>query len=302
MSATKIERRRVDGVLLLDKPLGLSSNAALQRAKRLFRAEKAGHTGTLDPLATGLLPICFGEATKFSHYLLGADKVYLAQLRLGETTATGDAEGPVLDRRPVNCLEADLRGALARFTGEIEQLPPRHSALKHQGRAHYEYARLGIEVPRKPRRVTIHELGLRAWEPPEACLEVKCSKGTYIRSLAEDLGQALGCGAHLAGLRRLATGGFGLARGSTLDALEAMSEAERDGLLLPPEALVMTLPLVTFDASESRRLQQGKTLRRDAPGVWRAHGPAGEFLGLVEGDANGDLKALRLMRTDALSG
>lgn len=302
MSAVKIERRRVDGVLLLDKPLGLSSNAALQRARRLLRAEKAGHTGTLDPLATGLLPLCFGEATKFSHYLLDADKVYLAKLRLGETTATGDAEGPVLERRPVNCSEADLRAVLPRFTGEIEQLPPRHSALKHQGRAHYEYARLGIEVPRKPRRVTIHELLLDAWAPPEVSLEVKCSKGTYIRSLAEDLGQALGCGAHLAGLRRLATGGFDLARGCTLDALEGMSEAERDGLLLPPEALVMTLPLLTLDASDSRSLQQGKSLRRDAPGVWRLHGPAGEFLGLIEGDANGDLKALRLMRTDALSG
>ncbi len=298
MSAAKIERRRVDGVLLLDKPLGLSSNAALQRAKRLFRAEKAGHTGTLDPLATGLLPICFGEATKFSHYLLEADKVYLARLRLGQTTTTGDAEGEVLSDRAVAVDETRFRAVAARFLGEIEQVPPMHSALKHQGRALYEYAREGIELPRPPRRVQIHHLSLKAWALPEVEIEVTCGKGTYIRSLAEDLGAALGCGAHLAGLRRLATGGFVLAPAITLEGLEKLSEKERDGLLRPSESLVDALPLLALDEAETLSLRQGKTLHREAPGVWRVHAAAGEFVGLAEGHAGAGLKALRLMRID----
>lgn len=291
----KIARRRVDGVLLLDKPLGLSSNAALQRAKRLFRALKAGHTGTLDPLATGLLPLCFGEATKFSHYLLEADKTYLARLRLGQTTTTGDAEGELLRERRVAVVEAELREVLARFLGEIEQIPPRYSALKHQGRAHYEYARQGIEVPRPPRRVRIHRLALKSCALPEAEIEVACSKGTYIRSLAEDLGEALGCGAHLIGLRRLGTAGFSIAQANTLDRLEALAEPERDALLLPPEALVAHLPALKLEAKDATRLRQGQLLVGHPPGLWRAQTHDGSFLGLVRADELGVLRPQRLM-------
>ncbi len=293
--AAKIARRRVDGVLLLDKPLGITSNAALQRAKRLFRALKAGHTGTLDPLATGLLPICFGEATKFSHYLLEADKTYLARLRLGQTTSTADAEGEVLLRRPVAVSERALREVLCRFVGDIEQIPPRFSALKHQGRAFYEYARLGLEVPRRSRRVRITRLELKAWSPPEAELEVACSKGTYIRSLAEDIGEALGCGAYLSALRRLATAGFSIDEAHILDHLETLSDGERDALLLPPETLVAHLPLLTLGETEALRLRQGQALPGHPPGVWRAHSVVGSFLGLVRVDDEGLLRPTRLL-------
>src|SRR5437588_10818427 len=197
-------RRRVDGVLLLDKPVGLSSNAALQQAKRRFRAEKAGHTGTLDPLASGLLPVCFGEATKFAHMLLDADKTYVALVRLGTTTTTGDAEGEVLQTRNVTVSRQDVEAVLPRFIGRIMQIPPRYAALKYQGRNYYEYAREGIEIPRAPREVVVHELSLDTWTAPDARVRVRCGKGTYVRALAEDVGQALGCGAHLASLRRVA--------------------------------------------------------------------------------------------------
>jgi tRNA pseudouridine55 synthase len=294
VSTLKRERRRVDGVLLLDKPLGLSSNAALQRAKRLYRALKAGHTGTLDPLATGLLPLCFGEATKFAQYLIEADKTYLARLRLGQTTTTGDAEGVVTSERAVAVDEMQVRAAMAQFLGEIVQIPPRFSALKHQGRAHYEYARLGLEVPRPPRRVHIHHLSLLSWALPEVTIEVACSKGTYIRTLAEDLGEALGCGAHLAALRRVASAGFAIEQAHTLEQLEALDEGERDRLLLPAEALVAHLPALLLGADAARRLQQGQLLQGYATGRWRAQGAAGEFLGLVQVDEQGELKATRL--------
>jgi len=198
---TRRIRRRVDGVLLLDKPSGLSSNAALQRARRAFDAEKAGHTGTLDPLASGLLPLCFGEATKFAQFLLDATKRYTATVRFGVTTATGDAEGEVLEMRPVTLARSDVEAVLPDFTGRLSQVPPAYSALKFEGRSHYEYARAGIDVPRPPRDIEILEISLRAWTAPDAVLDVTCSKGTYIRVLAEDIGRALGCGAHLAGLR-----------------------------------------------------------------------------------------------------
>jgi len=189
-------------VLLLDKPLGLSSNDALQKAKRLFRAEKAGHTGTLDPLATGLLPLCFGAATKFSQVSLDADKAYRATLKLGQTTSTGDAEGEITKERPVEVHRAALEDACAQLVGEIEQIPPMHSALKRDGRALYEYARDGIEVERAPRRVRIHDIAIVDWHSDVLVIDVRCSKGTYIRTLAEDIGSALGCGAYLAALRR----------------------------------------------------------------------------------------------------
>ncbi|MBN8495105.1 MAG: tRNA pseudouridine(55) synthase TruB, partial [Burkholderiales bacterium] len=218
----RIPRRPVHGVLLLDKPLGLSSNDALQQAKRLYRAEKAGHTGTLDPLATGLLPLCFGAATKFAQVSLDADKRYVATLRLGVTTRGGDAEGEVLERRPVQVDRAAIDAACARFTGRIEQVPPMQSALKHEGRALYDYARAGVEVERAPRSVTVQRIDVLDWQGDVLVLDVQCSKGTYVRTLAEDIGQALGCGATLAALRRTASGPLDLRDAATLEALAAL--------------------------------------------------------------------------------
>lgn len=216
--------QRVDGVLLLDKPIGLTSNDALQKARRLFSAAKGGHTGTLDPLATGLLPLCFGEATKFSADLLDADKTYEAIIKLGVTTDSGDAEGQVISTATVNVSEADIVSVLPQFTGDIQQIPPMHSALKRNGRPLYELARQGIEVERAPRAVTIHAIDLLAFSGDTLTLRVACSKGTYIRVLAADIGAALGCGAHLIGLRRTVVGDLDLANAVTLAELEALDE------------------------------------------------------------------------------
>lgn len=256
----RIERRAVDGVLLLDKPVGLTSNAALQRAKRLYRAEKAGHTGTLDPLASGLLPLCFGEATKFAQRLLDAPKRYTATLRFGATTTTGDAEGEVRATAPVTFARADLEAVLVRFIGRIAQVPPAHAALKFRGRAYYEYARAGEDIPRVARDVDVHALRLVAWSAPEAVVDVECSKGTYVRVLAEDIGRTLGCGAHLAALRRTATGGFDLADALALDRLEIMSDAERLAALRPAATLVAGLPALAIDEVDGRRFRQGQPL------------------------------------------
>jgi tRNA pseudouridine55 synthase len=279
----KIERRPLHGVLLLDKPGGLSSNDALQKARRLLRAEKAGHTGTLDPLATGLLPLCFGAATKFSQVSLDADKRYLATLRFGAATTTGDAEGDLLRERPVAFDRAALEAACARWTGPIRQVPPMHSALKHQGRALYEYAREGVEVERAPRDVTIHTLDIVRWHPDDpgtATIDVRCSKGTYIRTLAEDLGETLGCGAHLAGLRRTGSGPLTLEGAVTLEALEAMPEAERERRLLRPDTLLADWPAVRLDAEEAARFLTG--LRRRVPepdrAAVRVYGPGAHAL------------------------
>ena len=228
-------RRALHGVLLLDKPLGLSSNDALQKAKWLLRAEKAGHTGTLDPLATGLLPLCFGAATKFSQVSLDADKRYLATLRLGLRTSTGDREGEVIAQRPVHVDRAAVNAACAQFVGPISQVPPMHSAIKKDGRALYEYARAGIEVERAPRAIRIHAITVVAWHDDEVVIDVTCSKGTYIRTLAEDIGQALGCGAHLSALQRTGSGSLQLADATTLDALADMTEAQREARLMPPD-------------------------------------------------------------------
>ena len=274
---TRRIRRRVDGVLLLDKPSGLSSNAALQRARRAFDAEKAGHTGTLDPLASGLLPLCFGEATKFAQFLLDATKRYTATVRFGVTTTTGDAEGEVLEMRPVALARSDVEAVLPDFTGRLSQVPPAFSALKFEGRSHYEYARAGIDVPRPPRDIEILELSLLAWNAPDAVLDVTCSKGTYIRVLAEDIGRALGCGAHLAGLRRTATGGFGIADAVPLERLEAMSAAERDATLLPAAALLRDLPSLRLSAPDAARFRQGGAVL--APGS--AEGAYAVFEGCV---------------------
>ncbi|MFO1399213.1 MAG: tRNA pseudouridine(55) synthase TruB [Burkholderiales bacterium] len=256
----RLPRRPVDGVLLLDKPVGISSNTALQHARRLYRAEKAGHTGTLDPLASGLLPVCFGEATKFSQYLLDARKRYTATIRFGITTTTGDSEGEVRDTRPVSVTAEALAATLQRFTGAIEQTPPAYSALKFEGRPHYEYARARQEVPRAPRSVEIHALRLLSWATPDAVVDVECSKGTYVRVLAEDIGEALGCGAHLAALRRTGTGGFTLDGAAGFDALEQETEAKRDARLLPPSVLVANLPRAEVAATLAGRFRQGQAV------------------------------------------
>lgn len=262
---TRVQRRPVHGVLLLDKPLGLSSNQALQKAKWLLRAEKAGHTGTLDPLASGVLPLCFGAATKFSQLHLDADKTYEAVARLGIKTSTGDAEGEVIAQRPVTVTAEDLARVEAQFTGPIRQVPPMHSALKKDGKALYEYAREGIEVERTARDVVIHELALTAL--PDDCIAIRASvsKGTYIRTLGEDIGEALGCGAHLTALRRIATGGFEVAQCVTLEALEAMGEEERLAQLLPTEALVAGHTSVMLGAEDAARFLSGLRRRGDWP-------------------------------------
>jgi tRNA pseudouridine55 synthase len=298
MTKTRPPRRAVHGVLLLDKPLGLSSNDALQKVRRLYRAEKAGHTGTLDPLATGLLPLCFGAATKFSQVSLDADKRYVATLKLGVTTNTGDAEGEVLQRRPVTVSAADMQAACARFVGEIEQTPPMHSALKHAGRALYEYAREGITIERARRRVTLHEIRLLGGEGDEWAIDVRCSKGTYIRTLAEDLGEVLGCGAHLCALRRTGSGPLTLEGAQTLDELADMSEDERDAALLDADTLLADWPAVHLNGDDAGRFLAGVRRRlplADAPQV-RVYGPHPRvFLG------SGHIRAGELISTRLLS-
>ncbi|MBB3191804.1 tRNA pseudouridine(55) synthase TruB [Halomonas cerina] len=265
-------RRRglpVNGVLLLDKPRGLSSNHVLQRARRLFQAQKAGHTGTLDPMATGLLPVCFGEATKFSAQLLAADKVYRTRVELGTVTDTGDAEGEVVARHAVPRLsEADIEDVLTRFRGEIDQVPPMHSALKHQGRKLYELAREGRTVERAARRVKVYDARLLSFEGEAFELEVHVSKGTYIRTLAEDIGRALGGGAHISALRRLKTGPFEAAGMVTPEALEALpDQAAREAVLLPVDVLVAHLPRLVVDDAAAHRLTHGQPAGVDAPGL-----------------------------------
>jgi tRNA pseudouridine55 synthase len=268
---TRVQRRPVHGVLLLDKPLGLSSNDALQKAKWLLRAEKAGHTGTLDPLASGVLPLCFGAATKFSQLQLDAPKTYEAVALLGTTTTTGDAEGEVLERRVVDAAQLTperLAAVQAQFTGPIRQVPPMHSALKKDGKALYEYARAGIEVERPARDVVIHALNLTLVQDsssqPAIKMVVTCSKGTYIRTLGEDVGAALGCGAHLTFLRRTDTGGLGVERCITLAQLEALDEPARLASLQPVEALLAAHVPVTLDSDNAGRFLSGMRRR----GTW----------------------------------
>lgn len=288
----------VDGVLLLDKPSGISSNAALQRARRALQADKAGHTGTLDPLAGGLLPLAFGEATKFSADLLEADKTYEARLVLGVTTRTGDAEGEVIERRPVGASREDFEGALRRMTGRIEQVPPMYSALKRDGQALYALARRGIEVERAARPVQVHRLWVIEWKESGPTIGVDCGKGLYVRTLAEDIGRALGCGAHLGALRRTRVGPFGLDAAIGLEALEAASLAQRRARLLAVDALLQSLPRVDLDAEASRQLEHGRAVAcaaGDAPRA-RVYGPAGRLLGVASVDG-GLLTARRLVNT-----
>ncbi|WP_116141540.1 tRNA pseudouridine(55) synthase TruB [Trinickia diaoshuihuensis] len=257
----RVPRRALDGVLLLDKGVGLSSNDALVRAKRLLLAQKAGHTGTLDPLASGLLPLCFGEATKFSQDLLEADKTYEATMRLGIRTSTGDAEGEVLETLPVDVDLPRIEAALARFRGPISQVPPMYSALKRDGKPLYEYARAGQVVERAAREVTIHRLELLDVAVPDVTFRVTCSKGTYVRTLAEDIGTALGCGAHLVVLRRTGIGALTLEHAVTLEALEVMQATDRDACLRPVDALLSTFPLLRLGLVEAKRFLQGQRLR-----------------------------------------
>lgn len=293
----------LDGIVLLDKPLGLSSNAALQRVKRIFNARKAGHTGSLDPLATGVLPICFGEATKVSSFLLDSDKRYITVAKLGETRTTGDMEGEVIDTRPIPALnQANIEAVLEQFRGDIEQIPPMHSALKHEGTPLYKLARKGISVERKVRHVRIHELTLLAFTSDTLALEVRCSKGTYIRTLVEDIGETLGCGAHLASLRRTEVSPFEQQPIYTLDSLEALAKSSGlSNTLLSIDAAIPHWPMLNLSSTETQRLCNGLKVDRDdvpdAPGI-RLYNPEGKFLGIGQRHDSGQLAAKRLMRTD----
>jgi tRNA pseudouridine55 synthase len=296
-------RHAVDGVLLLDKPAGLTSQTAVSRAKNLYLAAKAGHTGTLDPTATGLLPVAFGEATKFSHALLDADKTYLATVRLGVTTTTGDLEGEVVGRAPVEVDRARLEAVLQRFRGVIAQVPPMYSALKHCGKPLYEYARAGREIARAPRMVTISALELRGRDGADVQIGVTCSKGTYLRVLAEDIGKALGCGATLASLRRTRVGAYAVEQAVAMDTLSQMSDAERAAQLLPVDALLTQLRSCALDADRTLQFLRGQTVLSPeplAPGPIRLYGPGADFLGLAEARDDGRLQPRRLLSKESL--
>ncbi|MGY6630139.1 MAG: tRNA pseudouridine(55) synthase TruB [Wenzhouxiangella sp.] len=290
------------GILLLDKPLGITSNAALGRAKRLLGIKKAGHTGTLDPMASGLLALCFGEATKVSAFLLDGDKSYLAEVTLGVTTDSEDAEGRVLEEKPVPRLdEAALETVLERFRGPIEQVPPMFSALKHQGKRLYELARKGEQVERPPRAVTIHDLELLGFDGQRLRLAVSCSKGTYIRSLARDIGQALGCGAHLSALRRTGSAPFSIEQAVDLDALDGLSREQARALLRPADIALPGWPQVSLDEAEATELRHGRPLSGLEPippaGLVRVYA-AGRFMAIGESDGQGGLKSRRLFHAD----
>lgn len=294
-------RENVDGVLLLDKPLNVSSNAALQRAKRALGAAKAGHTGTLDPLATGLLPLAFGESTKFSQSLLEADKTYRATVKLGTTTTTGDAEGEVIATIPVNVSASQIDDVVGGFLGEIEQLPPMYSALKHAGKPLYAYARDGVDIERKRRAVTIHEIAAAAYYDDLFELVVRCSKGTYIRTLAEDIGRRLGCGAHLSALRRTEVGAYRVEDAEALEAIEARGRAARD-CLLPVDSMIGSMARLALDDDQTSALQHGRAqdVLNIAEGKYRLY--AGDrFLGLGRVDSTGILAACRLVSTQCIS-
>lgn len=306
MARRKQKGRAVNGVLLLDKPAGISSNRALQQVKHLYRAAKAGHTGSLDPLATGMLPLCFGEATKISAFLLDADKRYRMSCLLGVTTDTGDADGTVLQSRECNATLAEVEKLLPEFTGAVEQIPPMYSALKHQGQRLYKLAREGIEVERQPRTVQIYELKLHSFEHDVLDIEVACSKGTYVRTLAEDIGERLGCGAHVVELRRLSVGPY---RGDmvTMTQLQALANdptlglAALDALLLPIESGVADWPDVRLEADAAFYMRQGQSiLVPHAPthGWVRIYGQE-RFLGVGEIQDDGRVAPRRLIQTAA---
>lgn len=304
----KRKRVPVHGVLLLDKPAGISSTQALAKAKWLLNAEKAGHTGTLDPFATGLLPLCFGEATKFASDLLDADKIYEATIRLGITTTTGDPEGEVLETREVDVQRVQIESVLDKFRGPIDQIPPMYSALKRDGKPLYAYAREGKTLERDARAVTIHELELDAFASPDIQIRVRCSKGTYVRVLGEDIGYALGTGAHLIALRRIGVGNLLIADAMTIDALAALSETERKSSLLPADSLLSELIPVVLPPELASRFMQGQRLALGKEGL---DFPLGGFervkvldatrmlLGVARLSAEGMLQPERLVSVDA---
>ena len=302
-----MRRLKLDGVLLLDKPVGPSSSAVLQAVKRLLQAEKAGHAGTLDPLASGLLPLLFGEATKFARFGLDSVKEYVAGIRLGTSTDTGDAEGAVLERHAVDVDDARLAHALERFRGEIGQVPPMYSALKRGGQPLYTLARAGQTVERGSRRITVHELELIERAQDLVRVRVRCSKGTYIRQLAADLGSELGTGAHLEALRRTAVGAYRLDRAVALDDLQALGEEARRAWLLPPDSLLEALPRIDLDAAQTERFLHGQAVAREAPGgaclaleapsgTCRVYREGGPLLGVGEAGPGNELRPVRLIR------
>jgi tRNA pseudouridine55 synthase len=289
----------VNGILLLDKPASITSNGALQAAKLIFRACKAGHTGSLDPIATGLLPVCFGEATKVSQFLLDADKRYRTTFRLGVSTTTFDSEGEVVESRPVNLTRRTVERALQRFEGEIEQLPPMYSAIKRGGKSLYKLARRGIEVDRASRHVVIHEIRCRDLDAELLELEIHCSKGTYIRALAHDLGQVLGCGAHVAGLRRLTVGELAVEDAITLDALRALDSGEaREARLLPIDVALGSLPDVHLTPLAAHYLCRGQAVsvrHSHSPGWVRLYAGRTRFLGMGQVLDDGRVAPRRLL-------
>lgn len=302
MTRRRRRGREVHGIVLLDKPRGITSNSALQQVKRLFQANKAGHTGSLDPMATGMLPICLGEATKVSGFLLDADKRYRATCRLGVTTTTGDADGEVVASRAVPALtEAQLRQVCERFTGEISQVPPMHSAIKQQGTPLYKLAHQGLEVAREPRQVTIHSLEILDYRGDQLQLDIHCSKGTYIRTLAEDIGAALGCGAHLVALERTGVGEFDAARMHTLEALTALAEqgqAALDRVLLPMDSALWDWAEVNLTQDMAFYLRRGQAVfvpRGPSAGWVRLYCDGGRFLGMGEVQDDGKIAPRRLV-------
>jgi tRNA pseudouridine55 synthase len=296
----KRQKRDISGVVLLDKPLGLSSNQAMQRVKHLYQAEKAGHTGSLDPLATGLLPICLGEATKFANFLLDADKSYLATVKLGITTTSADAEGEIIAQKPVNVTLQQVESVLHQFIGDIEQTPPIYSALKVDGKPLYAYARAGQEVEIKSRYVSIHQIHLEHFEADELVFTVTCSKGTYIRTLAQDIGAKLGCGANLKGLRRLTSGTFDLKDALPLEVLSELSLEELDAKLLPIDIKIQHLPKLTLNAEQTDIIQHGQAIKPNQEIIFnefiRLYDMSGEFIGLAQKQADGKLHPKRLLR------
>ncbi|SFN09943.1 tRNA pseudouridine55 synthase [Formivibrio citricus] len=292
-------KRKIDGVLLLDKPFGFSSNGALQKCRWLLSAEKGGHTGVLDPFATGLLPLCFGEATKFAQRMLDADKGYRATIKLGEVSTTLDGEGEITRSGEVTCDEIEVRRVLDTFLGKISQIPPMHSALKFEGKSLYEYARKGVEIERAARQIEIYALDLIDFADDILMVDVRCSKGTYIRVLADDIGKALGCGAYLTGLRRTQTAGFRLEDARTLVDFEAMDLAARDASLLPVDVLIQDLPRLDLSADEFERIRHGMTCRMAGEGEFRLYAPGesrdnARFIGLGE-VVDGLLRPKRLL-------
>ncbi|EER46971.1 tRNA pseudouridine synthase B [Actinobacillus minor NM305] len=303
MSRPRKKGRDIHGIFLLDKPQGMSSNDILQKVKRIFQANKAGHTGALDPLATGMLPICLGEATKFSQFLLDSDKRYQVTAKLGERTDTSDAEGQVVETKVVNVTESDIQQALAQFRGDILQVPTMFSALKHQGKPLYEYARAGITIEREARPITIFELKFIAYEAPFLTLEVHCSKGTYIRTLVDDLGEVLGCGAHVTVLRRLAVADYPIAAMMSYTDLQNMAENqpldELDKLLLPMDTAVSTLPKINLNEQQTKAVGFGQRVKfenvEQIYGLVRLFSNTAQFLGVAEITADDVIRPNRMI-------